>query len=214
MNYKCPQCDSQLSNDSKFCHHCGYKLISDNEFETLTSTTQESTSSYTSKASYNNTKPIRNKILVVICIILALIVGIIIVSNLNNENETNLTPVSEPASGTILSGREYYNGSEITITAPSNQSCVIKLKTSSGNTRLSFYVRAGKTVTIGVPAEYLYVYFASGKTWYGNEHLFGKNTNYSMDSKICDFKNYTWEYTLTPTSSGNFSQKPIDESEF
>ena len=53
---------------------------------------------------------------------------------------------------------------------------------------MSFYVRAGDVVTIGVPAEYLYVYFASGDTWYGSTHLFGEQTSYSMDDEICDFK--------------------------
>ena len=79
---------------------------------------------------------------------------------------------------------------------------------------MSFYVRAGDTVTVGVPCEYLYVYFASGDTWYGTSHLFGEDTSYSMDDTICDFTEYTWEYTLYPVSSGNFSQTPIDEDEF
>ena len=88
------------------------------------------------------------------------------------------------------------------------------MKTRSGVTRLSFYVRAGDTVTVGVPSEYLYVYFATGDTWYGETNLFGKNTSYSMDDNICNFTQYTWKYTLYPVSSGNFEQTPIDEDEF
>ena len=157
-----------------------------------------------------------NKIVKVILIILAIILGIGLIANVvnNSEDDNVLTPVSEPRSGQILTGSEPYNESEITITASGGASCVVKLKTSSGTERMSFYVRAGDTVTVGVPCEYLYVYFASGDTWYGTSHLFGEDTSYSMDDTICNFTEYTWEYTLYPVSSGNFSQTPIDEDEF
>ena len=121
---------------------------------------------------------------------------------------------AEPRSGTILSGVEYFNGSKITISASSSESCVVKLKTPSEVEVLSFYVRAGETVTVGVPKEYLYVLFASGDVWYGKDDLFGENTSYSKDDEICNFVDYTLEYTLYPVSSGNFSQTPIDEDEF
>ena len=124
------------------------------------------------------------------------------------------TPVSAPRSGSILTGKEYVDGSELTITADSGSSCVVKLKTSAGVERLSFFVRAGDTVTMGVPAEHLYVYFASGDTWYGRQLLFGDETYYSMDDEILDFTQYTWEYTLYPVTSGNFSETPIDADEF
>lgn len=119
-----------------------------------------------------------------------------------------------PRSGDILSGSECLDGSELTITASSGSSCVVKLKTYSGTERLSFYVRAGDTVTVGVPAEYLYVYFASGDTWYGKKLLFGEDTYYSMDDELLDFTQYTWEYTLYPVTSGNFSETPIDPEDF
>lgn len=67
---------------------------------------------------------------------------------------------------------------------------------------------------MGVPAEYLYVYFASGDTWYGASNLFGEHTNYSMDDELLNFKEYTWEYTLYPVTDGNFSQTPIDADDF
>lgn len=135
-------------------------------------------------------------------------------SNSSYNYEETLPKVAEPVSGTILSGYEYNNGSEITITASGSSSCVVKLKTSSGVTRLSFYVRSGDTVTVGVPAEYLYVYFAAGEDWYGTKHLFGKNTSYSKDKNLCDFTEYTWEYTLRPVTNGNFSQTTVSADEF
>lgn len=150
----------------------------------------------------------------VIAIIIAIFIGLLIIDALQSEPETRLTPVTEPKSGEILAGYEDYDGSEITISASSGDSCVVKLKTRSGATRLSFYVRAGDTVTVGVPREHLYVYFASGDTWYGQYHLFGEDTSYSMDDTICDFTKYTWEYTLYPVTSGDFSQTPINAEDF
>lgn len=130
------------------------------------------------------------------------------------EDDVDLTPVSEPASGTILYGDECFDGSELTITSSGSDSCYVKLKNSYNETILGFYVRAGETITIGVPAEYLYVYFASGDTWYGMDDLFGSDTAYSMDDEILDFTSYTWEYTLYPVTNGNFSETPIDASDF
>ena len=130
-----------------------------------------------------------------------------------DEGYTALKPVNEPSSGTILSGKQY-DESSITIRANSENSYVVKLKNAAGAERLSFYVRAGSTVTVGVPATFLYVYFASGETWYGEENLFGDDTFYSKDDELLDFEQYTWEYTLYPVTDGNFSETPIDASEF
>ena len=185
---------------------------------------------YTSSATYNYTQSnrLKNKkedfpwtVVVIPLIFIGAFLGLCIWGSSGNTdtntpsyNESTLTPVSEPYSGQILSGREVYGESELTITASSSESCVVKLKTSSGTTRMSFYVRAGETVTVGVPCEYLYIYFASGDTWYGTSYLFGDETSYSMDDEIMNFEEYTWEYTLYPVSNGNFTETPIDASDF
>lgn len=124
-------------------------------------------------------------------------------------------PVSKPASGTILSGEEY-SGSELTIIASDNNDYVVSLKDEYGTHYLSFYVRAGDTVTVGVPSEYLYVYFASGTQWYGYGKglMFGEDTQYTRDDELRDFVEYTWEYTLYPVNDGNFSESPSTEGEF
>ena len=131
----------------------------------------------------------------------------------DSPSTKDLVPLMEPTSGTIISGSHYYD-SEITVTASSSDACLVKLKTSGGIERLSFYVRAGETVTVGVPAEYLRVYFACGDTWYGQLEKFGPNTTYSKDDELLDFTQYTWEYTLYPVYDGNFEETPISESEF
>ena len=148
-------------------------------------------------------------------ILIVVIVSSIVEDHAKKEADAHLTPVAEPASGTILSGSEVYNGSQITINASSGSSCVVKLKTRSGTERISFYVCAEDTVTVGVPAEHLYVYFATGDTWYGTTRLFGSKTRYSKDDDLIYFeKGRSWTYTLYPVSNGNFSETPIDADEF
>ena len=124
-------------------------------------------------------------------------------------------PIQKPASGTILTGGEYY-GSEITVHADSSYDYVVLLKDSNEVVLLAFYVQAGDSVTVSVPDERLYVYFASGKYWYGYGKglMFGEDTDYSKDDHIKNFAKYTYEYTLYPVTDGNFSETPSNEDEF
>lgn len=124
----------------------------------------------------------------------------------------------EPKSGQLFLGKkldpDYDDCSSLTIKASSDESCVVKLKDIYGDVWMSFYVRAGDKVTVGVPRETLRVFFASGDIWYGYNDLFGEYTSYSKDSSVCNFEEYTYEYTLYPVSSGNFSETPISADEF
>lgn len=144
---------------------------------------------------------------------------IILMSEAQEQEAAHTTPtlgpmVITPLSGEILSGSESVDGSELTVTAGYSSSCVVKLKTASGVERLSFFVRAGDTVTICVPPEPLYIYFASGDSWYGKDRLFGKDTSYTMDDEILDFSQYNYEYTFSPVVNGNFNDTPIDPDDF
>lgn len=132
----------------------------------------------------------------------------------NTTQASNLKPAIEPSSGVLLENNVADCPSSLTVSASSGSSCVVKVKYPSGSTALSFYVRAGESVTVPVPASRLQVYFASGETWYGIKNLFGPDTYYSMDDEILDFGEYTYEYTLYPVTNGNFSQTPIDANEF
>lgn len=126
------------------------------------------------------------------------------------EDET-LTPVAEPANGTILYGTES-GDSSITVTA-SSLPCVVKLLDANQNDVVAFYVAANSTATVAVPATDLYVHFAEGTTWYGYDNLFGKNTQYSAEedplfSETLDFYEYTYTFELYLQDNGNF--EPID----
>jgi hypothetical protein len=133
-----------------------------------------------------------------------------------NEGYSALKPVAMPQNGAILSGQETKWRSELTIKANGGSSHVVSVKTVDGKECVTFFVRAGCIVTIGVPSQKLCVYFASGKTWYGYGKglMFGEDTSYTKDDEPLDFAKYTWEYTLSPVYNGNFSETPSDEDEF
>lgn len=123
--------------------------------------------------------------------------------------------ITRPSSGTILYGAETQQ-SYIRVTASDSRDYVVALKNSRGTTQVAFYVRSGDTVEIGVPANYLYVYFASGNDWYGYGEglMFGEYTRWSMDEDLQDFTDGGWVYTLEKVEDGNFDDTSIDEDEF
>lgn len=127
---------------------------------------------------------------------------------------SEMIPLELPQSGQVFIGSDMYRYSELSIDSSSNESCYIKMKNVMGDDIFSFFVRAGDSVTVQVPSGYFYVYFSYGKEWYGTEHIFGPDTQYAKDDELLDFKNYTWEYTLYPTTNGNFTETPIDPEEF
>ncbi len=131
------------------------------------------------------------------------------------EDSKKPSPKSMPTSGTIVSGQKY-SGSTLTIKSDSDSACVVSLKTAKGEERMAFFVRAGDTVTVNVPAEQLYAYFAYGTTWYGYGEglMFGEDTAYSRDDEPLYFGQYTYTYTLYPTYNGNYTETPSDEDEF
>ena len=106
--------------------------------------------------------------------------------------------------------------SEITVTASNDRDYVVVLKDTNGKEKLAFYIRAGETATMDVPAMYMDVYFASGTDWLGYKKglMFGESTGYSKDDETMNFKEYTWEYTMTPVTNGNFSETPSTADEF
>lgn len=141
-------------------------------------------------------------------------------STIPETTEPPLIAVTKPYSGTILRGQEpknEYLPSTLTVNADSDQSYVVSLKDRYGGHQLSFFVKAGESATVVVPSTRLYVYFASGKTWYGygEGKMFGENTVYTKDDDLLDFNDgQSWEYTLYPVSNGNFQESPSSAEEF
>ena len=125
---------------------------------------------------------------------------------------------AEPKSGTILFGEKLKSKSKITVNASKQSAVVVCLKTGAGVTHYAFYVQAGDSVTVNVPDEALYAFFASGdgSQWrgYGQGKLFGDTTVFTKDIHTLYLKTYHYTYTLYPVTDGNFSETPSDESEF
>lgn len=130
------------------------------------------------------------------------------------QNCKTMEPLPTPASGEVFVGKGKSCKSSLTIRSSTTSSCYIKLKDASGNDVYSFFVRAGETVKAPVPGGNFYVYFAYGTDWYGPEYVFGPETTYAKDDELSDFNTYAWEYTLYPSTGGNFSETPIDADEF
>lgn len=125
-----------------------------------------------------------------------------------------MLPLELPASGQIFIGQKLSWGQTLTVRCSGSQSCYIKMKDADHNDVLSFFVRAGERAEVFVPSGHYYVYFAHGNEWYGEELLFGEMTAYSMDDELTDYVSYSWEYDLVPSYNGNFTDTPIDASEF
>ena len=125
-----------------------------------------------------------------------------------------MEPLPLPKSGKVFLGSTLDCGSSLTIKSSSNQACYIKLKNANKSDVFSFFVRAGEEVEVPVPEGKYYVYFAYGTDWYGPKYLFGSETSCSKDDELLDFSAYYFEYPLYPVTNGNFSETPIDLSEF
>ena len=135
----------------------------------------------------------------------------------NKDDDFALQPLERPYTGEIVyDDSKFERNTSITVTAPSDSDVVVSLKNLSKATLRSFYVRAGETASIRVPAVYLYVYFAFGTTWYGYGEglMFGDGTVYSKDDDMVDFDGKSWEYSLSPVKNGNFSETPTNENDF
>lgn len=84
---------------------------------------------------------------------------------------------------------------------------------------LRFFVRANCTAELDVPLGRYRVYYATGDTWYGEEHLFGPDTlYYKCDDEFAftsDSEGYNgWTLTLTAVYNGNLDTDLVDESDF
>lgn len=128
---------------------------------------------------------------------------------------TEPKPQARPESGSVAlntAGGEK-TVAEIIVHA-ANKNCVVRLKSTSGKTVISFFVRANETATVWVPPRTLYAYFAEGDTWYGWKYLFGDDATYSKDPTPTDFSNCSIEYTLYTVPNGNLTLTTIDEDDF
>lgn len=136
----------------------------------------------------------------------------------HTETKPQLTPVPMPSTGwgtTSVkgSGQNFIN----VRTSPSGPHTLVKVEYwDSGNEVATRIVQAGNTVKIPVPLGTFRIKTASGSTWYGPEHLFGPDTNYSVansDFPLRKLGEY-WEVELIEQTDGNLTQSSIPKSQF
>lgn len=121
-----------------------------------------------------------------------------------------------PPSGYIFQAAGQGDSPQLTIVAPVDKNAYVKLKDcKTGETSLSFYVRAGDTVQACIPAVRCEFYYVLGDTWYGTEHLFGDEGIYAKSDKPLDFTVPSRRYKYTfDVDDANIMPIPINEAEF
>ena len=89
----------------------------------------------------------------------------------------------------------------------------------SGKTVMTFFVYGGQSFETKVPLGTYRVKYATGSTWYGEDHLFGPDTHYSEADKTFEFSvqgNQISGYTveLIRQRGGNLHTKSISANQF
>jgi hypothetical protein len=91
--------------------------------------------------------------------------------------------------------------------------------TTSGQTALTAFVRAGERLDIDVPLGSLELKYATGSDWYGIEHLFGPETSYYRADETFHFRQTTDSYLgytveLYLQVDGNLKTDEIEQDAF
>jgi len=82
-----------------------------------------------------------------------------------------------------------------------------------------FFIRSGETLDIEVPLGSYEIRYASGKTWYGVEYLFGPDTTYSKADSVFHFTYNGYQYSgytveLIMQQHGNLSTSRLNASQW
>lgn len=108
----------------------------------------------------------------------------------------------------------------LTIQTSAGSHYVVKLVDSfSKKPIMTVFVRSGMTASVEVPLGNYEFRYAAGETWYGYNHLFGPDTDYSKADKVFEFENTGSEvtgYTVTlyKVANGNLHTSQIRPTEF
>lgn len=107
----------------------------------------------------------------------------------------------KPYSGKVLYYDVSYDTcdiSMITVTAPSEEDIVVTLRsTITDKTVVAFYVQAGETTTVKIPAINYYTYVTGGKNWCGYQHGFKISVWHGSDNEILNCSNKEVEYIIS-----------------
>jgi hypothetical protein len=103
--------------------------------------------------------------------------------------------------------------------APGQHSVVKLVEASTRATVMTIFVRGGTQVRIDVPVGGYEIRFATGSTWYGYDHLFGRETTFHKVDKLFDFRDgesalHGFRVTLYPVPGGQLRISTIGRPQF
>jgi len=134
-------------------------------------------------------------------------------------------PRSKPHSGEIFYKNPLYNSWNCSViidasSLPLTDGFYIKLRRyESKATTIAFYVRGGTKSSVDVPAGLFELLYASGSEWYGEELLFGSDTNYYFAGELLAFFDdgetaTVRTVTLDKQYNSNLDMEEISAAEF
>lgn len=146
----------------------------------------------------------------------------------SNQNLTSPNPgitfnepaIPAPAHGHILRHIENEALAPLEINTTFGEYYFIKMvEVTSGREELELFIHGGQSIEINMPLGTYTMKYATGKIWYGHEHLFGPETAYSQASStfnfIEDYRGYSgYTVTLYKVTNGNLQTKKINASDF
>ncbi|MCQ2547016.1 MAG: hypothetical protein MJ161_05675 [Clostridia bacterium] len=120
-----------------------------------------------------------------------------------------------PENGKIFENNFSSRPTYIEVTNPNEEAYVIKFKDKNDKVMISFFVAPKSEVTTYMGTGDYYLSYATGKTWYGYEDLFGGETYYCKDKEAWHFESSKyWTLELQQVKDGNVHTEPIQGDEF
>jgi len=136
------------------------------------------------------------------------------------QNSFNEPALTLPSSGFLRSHTSEKGIAPLRIETRGSSNYLVKLENqTTGLNILDVFVRGGEAIEIEVPLGNYIVKYASGRTWYGYQHLFGPQTRYSAADSVFRFNktgNQISGYTITlfNVANGNLETRSIPASQF
>lgn len=116
-----------------------------------------------------------------------------------NTNASHVTEAEQELPSTGTNNASFNNGVaplNIKTSSAGGYHYFIKLINTATHEELgSYFIRSGDTLNITVPAGSYELKYASGRTWYGENHLFGPETNYNKADSIFNFSFDGYQYS-------------------
>jgi hypothetical protein len=149
--------------------------------------------------------------------------------NLSYTGEVSSSPVEAvfnepeqplPLSGTVISSSNAENVAPFRIVTRGRAHYLVKLSNwDTGEDVMSIFVRGGDKVEHEVPLGTYRIQYASGRTWYGKEYLFGPSTVYTQADESFRFRvvgNQVSGYSveLYKRRGGNLHTRKIPRSQW